>query len=61
MVAAGFLGANEDWASLRTQWKAVLRNHGMEHFKSSEYNWLNGQFEQYKTSAYPKPNRPPSL
>ena len=55
MVSAGFLGSKADWASLRSQWKAVLKRHGMEYFKSSEYNWLSGQFEQYRTSAYPKP------
>jgi hypothetical protein len=55
MVSAGFIATKEDWASLRLQWQTVLKRHGMEYFKSSEYNWLNGQFEQFKTSAYPKP------
>jgi hypothetical protein len=55
MVSAGFFGTKEDWGSLRIAWKSVLRNHGIEYFKSSEYNNLTGQFAKFRTDQYPRP------
>jgi len=56
MVAAGFFGNQADWKSLRMEWFGVLKKHGLNYFKSSEYNHLNGQFERFrKDDLYPKP------
>lgn len=55
MVSAGFFGAKDDWKSLRIAWKRVLRKHGMDYFKSSEYYRLEGQFARFRTNAFPPP------
>lgn len=55
MVSAGFFGTKDDWGSLRVTWKRVLRNHGIEYFKSSEYYSLTGEFAKFRTDDYPKP------
>jgi Protein of unknown function (DUF3800) len=56
MVAAGFFGNQDDWKSLRIAWSGALKKHGLEYFKSSEYNHLNGQFDRFrKDPNYPKP------
>ena len=36
-------------------WDAVLKETGIQYFKSSEYNHLTGQFAKYLLSAYPEP------
>jgi hypothetical protein len=56
MVSAGFCGNQADWTSLRVAWSGTLKKHGLEYFKSSEYNHLDGQFERFrKDPNYPKP------
>ena len=55
MVSAGFFGTKEEWGGLRVAWKKVLKAHGLEYFKSSEYYSLTKQFAQFKTDEYPKP------
>jgi hypothetical protein len=54
-VSAGFFGTRDDWSSLRKAWNAVLREKGIDYFKSSEYNHLTDQFAKYRTDAYPPP------
>ena len=48
MVSAGFFGRKEDWDGLRLAWKSVLKSHGIDYFKSSEYYRLDGQFERFE-------------
>jgi Protein of unknown function (DUF3800) len=55
-VSAGFFGTRDDWLSLRKAWSAVLRDKGIDYFKSSEYNHLTHQFAKYRTDAYPPPS-----
>ena len=55
-VSAGFFGTRDDWSSLRRAWNAVLKEKGIEYFKSSEYNHLTHQFANFRTSAYPPPS-----
>jgi hypothetical protein len=55
MVSAGFFADRGDWASLRLAWKKVLKSHGLDYFKSSEYYRLGGQFAKFKSASYPPP------
>lgn len=55
MVSAGFFGTQEQWGSLRIAWTKVLEKHGLEYFKSSECNNLNGEFAKFRTDEYPPP------
>lgn len=55
MVSAGFIGTENEWSSLSSAWRRVLKSHGMDYFKSSEYYSLTGQFERFRSDAYPKP------
>ena len=55
-VLAGFFGTKDDWSSLRKDWSAVLREKGIEYYKSSEYNHLTDQFAKYRTASYPPPS-----
>jgi Protein of unknown function (DUF3800) len=55
-VSAGFMASRDDWGSLRRAWTKVLKAKGIEYFKSSEYNYLTGQFAQYRTSKFPPPS-----
>jgi len=55
MVSAGFFGTKDDWSNLRAGWARILRKHGIEYFKSSEYYRLSGQFSKFKSGEYPPP------
>jgi len=55
-VSAGFFGTREDWSSLRKSWTSVLKEKGIDYFKSSEYNHLTDQFAKYRTASYPPPS-----
>jgi len=55
-VSAGFFGTKDEWSSLRKAWSAVLKEKGIEYFKSSEYNHLTDQFRKYRTDSYPPPS-----
>ena len=54
-VSAGFFGPKDDWLSLRKDWTTVLKEKGIDYFKSSEYNYLCDQFAKYRTDSYPPP------
>lgn len=55
MVSAGFFGTKDDWGDLRARWSGVLKRHGLDYFKSSEYYSLTGQFKEFRTNKYPPP------
>jgi hypothetical protein len=55
MISAGFFGTREQWGSFRLGWSRVLAKHGLNYFKSSEYNSLKEEFAKFRTDAYPKP------
>lgn len=55
VVSAGFVGTKDDWEQLRSSWKATLKKHGLEYFKSSEYYGLSGQFAKFRSAEYPCP------
>ena len=55
-ICAGFIATKNDWSNLRSQWGSVLRKHGLQYFKSSEYKMLKGEFLRFQGSDYPAPS-----
>jgi hypothetical protein len=51
MVSAGFYAGRGDWESFRIDWKKILNTHGLEYFKSSECDCVNGQFQHFRKSG----------
>lgn len=47
-VCAGFFATEEIWRIFTKAWRKQLKSDGIEYFKSSECNSLNGQFEKFK-------------
>jgi hypothetical protein len=54
-VSAGFFALRNEWNDLRTAWNRTLKENGIEYYKSSEYNYLTGQFAKFRTEQYPPP------
>lgn len=55
-ISAGFIGIEDDWKAFRILWNEILSTNKIRYFKSSEYNWLEGEFSRFKTDAYPRPS-----
>src|SRR5690348_5751984 len=55
-ISAGFIGIEDDWKAFRILWNEILSTNNIRYFKSSEYNWLEGEFSRFKTDAYPRPS-----
>lgn len=56
MVAGALMGTDKQWGEFSRKWKMCLRRHGLEYFRSSEYNSLTKQFERFHDEkTYPKP------
>jgi len=56
MVSAGFCANREVWADFRKDWSATLLRHGLDYFKSSECNHVDGQFRQFRKGEHSQPN-----
>lgn len=56
MVAGALMGTQKQCNELGRKWSACLKRHHIRYFRSSEYNWLSGEFDKYRDEAkYPKP------
>jgi hypothetical protein len=55
MVSAGFCANREAWSLFERDWKSVLARHGIDYFKSSECNHVDGQFRQLRKGKYAQP------
>ena len=56
MVSAGFCAKREVWAEFRKDWDAARLRHGLDYFKSSECNHVDGQFRQFRKSERAQPD-----
>lgn len=55
-VVAGLLATSEDWFETERLWNRYLSSKGLNHFRTSEYRGLKGEFAKYRDEAvYPKP------
>jgi|GEM_PF-1634212 hypothetical protein len=48
MVSAGFCANREVWADFRKDWESARLRHGLDYFKSSECNHVDGQFRKFR-------------
>ncbi len=48
IVSAAIMGQKDKWSALRTAWKTRLDQDGIEYFKSSHCETLNGQFHRFR-------------
>jgi len=56
VLSAGFFGTKQEWGNMRAQWGKILRDEGIDYFKTSEFKSLDGQFERFHDEGkYPKP------
>jgi hypothetical protein len=56
VLSAGFFGTKQEWGNMRAQWGKILRDEGIEYFKTSEFKSLDGQFERFHDEVkYPTP------
>src|SRR5882672_128172 len=56
VVSGIFIGDKDRWSFLRSEWNKILKPHGMQYFKSSEFYGLRGEFQQFQSkSKYPPP------
>jgi len=56
MVSAGFCANKESWADLRADWNQVKTKYGLDYFKSSECNHVDGQFRKLRKGSYAQPD-----
>jgi hypothetical protein len=52
MVSAGFCANRENWESFRLDWRKSLTLYGLDYFKSSECNHVDGQFRKLRSGPY---------
>jgi hypothetical protein len=55
IISAGFFAPMKAWQLFRLAWNTCLRKHGIHYFKTSEFRMLTGQFQKFKSAAYPIP------
>src|SRR6185312_6396535 len=55
MVSAGFCGNKHNWENFRRDWRKALVLHGLDYFKSSECNHVDGQFRKLRKGEYATP------
>jgi hypothetical protein len=52
MVSAGFCANVDAWSMFRKDWVATRLRHGIDYFKSSECNHVDGQFRKFRKGKY---------
>jgi hypothetical protein len=52
MVSAGFCASREAWSMFRKDWVATGKKHGIDYFKSSDCNHVDGQFRKFRKGKY---------
>jgi hypothetical protein len=56
VISGALIGSATDWQTLTARWKNRLQQDNFAYFKSSECNWLEGQFAKFRDPIkYPSP------
>jgi hypothetical protein len=58
MVSAGFCANVDAWSIFRKDWVATRLRHGIDYFKSSECNHVDGQLRKFRKGKYAQVGRP---